>query len=149
MNVEIIHQQDLYAVQEKNLCRFCTFIMKKVSGLAPEFNWCELSLVLTDDRIRDLNREWFGKASVTDVISFAYPSAESTGEVIVNLQQAQGEGHLRRSPDHELALYIAHGCHHLMGAEDDSPEKKEAMLTLENTWVDEAFMNPETLPFFL
>lgn len=139
MRIELTHQQTLYTLLEDNVIRFADWIMeKKVRELNPAIDWRELSIVCCDDRIRDLNRQWFGKASVTDVISFAYTDGEACGEIIVNLQQAVEEGKLRESPDHELALYIAHGCHHLMGAEDDTPGRKRAMLDLESDWIREA-----------
>ena len=118
-------------------------LMQQVQNLAPEFVWEELSLVLVgDEGIRDLNEEYFNKQAITDVISFAYPPEPiiqgDTGEVIINVAQAWYEGREREGPDRELALYIAHGCHHLMGAEDDTPAKKAAMLQLENQWVDDS-----------
>jgi len=136
MVIEITHRQTTFSVDEERLSEYTTWIMEKIVSLTPEVMWHELSLVLTDDSIRDLNSTWFQKDTVTDVISFAYPD-EGFGEVIVNLTQAKEEGELRQSPDHELALYIAHGCHHLTGAEDDTPEKKEAMLCCETDWVKE------------
>ena len=148
MKIEILSQQEHYNVDGERLTAYACWIMKKVQALAPEMNWQELSVVLTDDRIKDLNRKWFGKDTVTDVISFAYPEAEATGEVIVNVQQAYEEGRLRDSPDQELALYLAHGCHHLMGAEDETPEGKNQMLTLESQWVHDAFDHQHG-PFFL
>ena len=39
--------------------------------------------------------------------------------------------------DYELALYMAHGFDHLSGAEDDTPEKKKAMLDTESAWLEE------------
>lgn len=149
MKVELLHHQNLFAFDEVGICRYAAWIMTQVHALKPEINWQELSLVFTDDRIRDLNHQWFGKATVTDVISFAYPDGEATGEVIVNVQQAHEEGRLRESPDRELALYIAHGCHHLMGAEDATPAQKKAMLHLETQWVDHAFTTLHPGPFFL
>ena len=134
MGVEITHLQTSFHTDDSKVCAYAEWVMSRVAGLTPEVSWHELSLVLTDDSIRSLNQSWFGKDSVTDVISFAYPE-EGFGEVIVNLQQAVEEGRLRYSPDHELALYIAHGCHHLTGAEDDTPEKKAEMLSLEEEWV--------------
>jgi probable rRNA maturation factor len=117
--------------------------MQQVQNLAPEFNWEELSLVLVGDaEIRELNHQYFQKNTITDVISFAYPAEAGiqadTGEVIVNIAQAWHEGNERKGPNHELARYIAHGCHHLMGAEDDTAEKKAAMLELEGAWLREA-----------
>lgn len=149
MKVELLQQQTLYAFHEENIGTYASWIMKQVARLDRSFAWTELSLVFMDDNIRELNREWFGKDTGTDVISFAYPGNASTGEVIVNVQQAFEEGHLRVSPDHELALYIAHGCHHLMGAEDDTPERKKSMLDLEHKWVEECFSLHTRGPFFI
>lgn len=152
MKIEITNQQDKFQLNEPALERYTHWIMEQVQNLAPEFRWTELSLVITDDSIRALNREWFDRDRVTDVISFAYPDDGyqdgDTGEVVVNAEQAWGEGALRESGDRELALYIAHGCHHLMGAEDHSPDRKRAMLTLEKSWLEDAGARGLAGPFF-
>lgn len=152
MNIDITHVAEFPVVDEDTLRRYARRVMDWVADLEPAFHWTELSLVLTDDSIRALNREWFGKDRVTDVISFAYPErgegVGDTGEVIVNLRQALEEGRLRNGPDEELALYIAHGCHHLTGAEDNTPERKRAMLALETQWVQQARDEQLLGPFF-
>lgn len=153
MNIDISNPQQDIPLDEEALRRYAHWIMERVQHLHRAFHWTELSLVLTDDSIRGLNREWFGKDTVTDVISFAYPDegfgTGDTGEVIVNVRQALEEGRLRASPDTELALYIAHGCHHLTGAEDDTPARKQAMLRLERAWVHRATEKNLLGPFFL
>ena len=153
MNIDITHQQTRYTLDEAALLRYASWIMEKVAALDTGFLWTELSIVLTDDAIRELNHTWFGRDVTTDVISFAYPDdglgTGDTGEIILNLDQAAGEGRLRESPDLELALYLAHGCHHLMGAEDDTPARKQAMLALESAWVEEARSLNLIVPFFL
>lgn len=148
MKIELLHQQNLFTFHETKVRRYAAWIMEQVRALRPEIDWQELSLIFTDDQIRSLNHQWFGKDRVTDVISFAYTDGDATGEVIVNVQQAFEEGRLRESPDQELALYIAHGCHHLMGAEDDQPDQKDAMLALETEWVTQALSQYQYGPFF-
>jgi rRNA maturation RNase YbeY len=152
MQIELTNTQDQIAVNEEAVRIYAHWIMERVQRLRKEFKWTELSIVLTDDSIRALNLEWFGKDSVTDVISFAYPDSGNatgdTGEVILNVVQAREEGLLRASPDRELALYLAHGCHHLTGAEDDTPERKRAMLRLESAWVNKAESLNLAGPFF-
>lgn len=152
MQVEITNTQDSFQIDEEALRRYAHWIMERVQHLRRSFHWTELSIVLTDDSIRTLNLEWFGKDCVTDVISFAYPDSGNrtgdTGEVILNVVQAREEGRLRTSPDHELAFYLAHGCHHLTGAEDDTPERKRAMLRLESAWVKKAENLNLVGPFF-
>lgn len=94
--------------------------------------WRELSLVVLDDAgITAINREYFGKDRPTDVISFAY--GDGAGEVFVNAQRAARAGR----PSWELALYIAHGCDHLAGADDDTPAKRARMLAREKKWIRE------------
>ncbi|MCC5846964.1 MAG: rRNA maturation RNase YbeY [Verrucomicrobia bacterium] len=166
MHIDITNFQTKFRIDEDALCDYAQWIMEKVGQLDPTFHWVELSIVLTDDAIRNLNYAWFSKDTITDVISFAYPdpyAAErlrgdfdeedwengDTGEVVINLVQAHEEGQLRDSPDRELALYLAHGCHHLTGAEDDTPERKRAMLALETAWVNEAQSLKLAGPFFI
>jgi len=148
MKIEITHLNRGPELDEHRIINFTRWIMARIQPLAPERNWQELSLVFTDDSIRDLNRQWFGKDMVTDVISFAYDQPEACGELIINLQQAREEGQLREGPDRELALYIAHGCHHLTGAEDSTPEQKHAMRTVEEKWLEEAASIDLAGPFF-
>lgn len=120
--------------------KLCAFLRPKVEALAPDFTLQSLSLVwLNDDGIRTLNHAHFGRDRITDVISFCYPPipgvAGHTGELFINLDQAWNEGRLRAGPDDELARYIAHGLHHLTGAEDDTPVRKRRMLAMEAAWV--------------
>ena len=120
------------------------WIMLKVQALDPATHWSELSLVVMDDAgMADINTRFLEKAHPTDVISFRYdpdpgPKDTTTGEVLVNAHRAWEEGGQRDGADAELALYIAHGCHHLTGAEDHTPELKTEMLRIENAWVTEA-----------
>lgn len=95
---------------------------------------------MDDEQIRALNHEYFQRDRMTDVISFAYPPSPGidfdTGEIFVNVQQAWHEGGEREGADHELAFYMAHGCHHLCGATDETPTEKSAMLNLERAWLE-------------
>lgn len=111
--------------------------------------WGDVSIVLLeDDHMRRLNREHFGRDTTTDVISFAYPPAPGetshAGDVMINVEQAVREGPRQAGSQNELALYIAHGCHHLAGASDDTPARKRRMLDLEQDWLRQAA--PHGLP---
>lgn len=117
--------------------------MQQAERVDPSLQWDRVTVVCTDDEgIRASNREWFGRDRVTDVISFryaAFPGEEGDeGEILVNVVHAWQEGHLRNGPMRELALYLAHGCDHLHGGEDDTPERKAIMLAREEKWVSQA-----------
>lgn len=105
--------------------------------------WEEITLMFLDDSAMiHANQTAFGRDYATDVISYRYDpipgelQAPAGGDVLVNVQRA-----LERrpaDPDRELALYIAHGLHHLTGARDDTPERRRAMRARENAWLRQA-----------
>ena len=102
----------------------------------------ELGLVIVDDEtMRRLNKEYRGVDEPTDVLSFAFleedpdfpfPLASSgllhLGEIIISCpraaQQANEQGH---SVEQELALLIAHGVLHLLGYEHQEQEEERVM----------------------
>ena len=111
----------------------------------------ELGLVIaSQERVRQLNRDYLGKDRPTDVLAFAMlpePSARGGdlppfvsppdgvlhfGEVIISYPQAviQAEEH-RHSVKRELAILIIHGILHLLGYEHDKPALKRKMTARE------------------
>lgn len=109
--------------------------------------WRELTVILADDATIDpINRAVMGHAGPTDVITQRYEAVPGeppglVGELVINVEQAWRVGtHLAGarsawSPAHELALYLAHGCDHLAGAEDDTPAGRIRMRRRERRWL--------------
>ena len=117
-------------------------IMEQVALLDPERNWTHLSVALTDDEgIAAVHGDFLHDARPTDVISFDYgpqpAQAGDTGEVVVNVQRAVTLGPQFQGPAYEVALYLAHGCHHLSGADDATPAQQRAMRRQEEAWLTE------------
>jgi len=111
-----------------------------VTGPAP---WAEVVLTLTDDDgITPVNAAFFSRPRATDVISATYRPmpGERLGhaEVFVNVQRAWKLGKTPGRAARELALYIAHGCQHLTGASDHTPQLRAAMRRNELAWLREA-----------
>jgi probable rRNA maturation factor len=81
----------------------------------------ELSVLLvTDRRIRGLNRVWRGKDQATDVLSFPLtePAGEGPllGDVVISLDTASRRARAEARPVcRELDRYLAHGLLHLLG----------------------------------
>ena len=106
--------------------------------------WSEITILLLDDEGITLpNQEYFGKNRPTDVISFRYDPIPGetpalSGDLLINVQRALEAGSAHHGSNYELALYIAHGIDHLSGSEDDTPEKRAAMLATETQWLKKA-----------
>jgi len=94
------------------------------------------SLVLVSDKkIRELNRLWRGFDKPTDVLSFPMETEipekslpYELGEIIVSMdtaiRQAEDYGH---SFERELAFLIAHGMLHVLGFDHETRDEEKEM----------------------
>lgn len=95
----------------------------------------ELTIVLTDDaRLQELNRDYLGINSPTDVLSF--PASETDpatgaryiGDILVSIPRAQAQanaaGHALES---EVQLLAVHGVLHLLGHDHAQEDEKARM----------------------
>jgi len=98
----------------------------------------ELSIALVSDRrMRALNRQFRGKDAVTDVLSFPSDSSAPIGtgdqaflgDIViasgVSMRQAREAGH---TPQVELKVLALHGLLHLLGYDHDSDDGKMAQV---------------------
>ena len=99
---------------------------------------CELSISLVSDaRIRILNREWRKKDRATDVLSFPLDADEAPGprllgDIIVSLDTTRRQAKERGVAfGDELARYLAHGLLHLLGHDHHLPGPRRKMAALE------------------
>ncbi|MGL5656137.1 MAG: rRNA maturation RNase YbeY [Fusobacteriaceae bacterium] len=95
-----------------------------------------MSLYLTDnDKIQEINRDYRGKDSPTDVISFAYHETDGfdigpydvLGDIVISLprveEQSKDYGH---SLEREFYYVLTHGILHLLGYDHiDDADKVE------------------------
>ncbi len=101
----------------------------------------ELNIVLVDDEfIINLNKEYLNKETTTDVISFHFEEPPDLtnleGEVYANIHQIK-----RQAEEYdvefvsELHRIIIHGVLHLIGYEDSTPAKKKVMTEKEDYYL--------------
>lgn len=101
----------------------------------------DVTLVDDDDMAR-INERIMGQNVTTDVLVQSYNPLPGeppglTADLIVNVSRAWQLGCRRRgwSAAQELALYLAHGCDHLDGADDASPVDYRRMRRRELGWL--------------
>lgn len=97
----------------------------------------EISLSFVDnDRIRELNKEYRNKDSITDVLSFPQydnfndvitPNAfVPLGDIVISLERAREQGYnLYHSVYHEVAFLCVHSTLHLLGYDHENSREEE------------------------
>lgn len=146
MNILIASRNRKLRIPESQLRRWIVFFMGKASSMNRSRSWIECSLVITGDKeMTRLNEGVLGHEGTTDVITFTYRSAPGEtpagwrGEIVVNIEEAARAAAERGLPlACEVALYVAHGCQHLAGANDDTPARRAAMHRRQTRWLHEA-----------
>jgi rRNA maturation RNase YbeY len=130
-------------------------LVRELAGLAQartrgEGPWREVTVHLLDDAgIAPVNRAVMGHEGATDVITQRYAPVPGepdglVGELFVNVERARAAASRRAgwSADRELALYLAHGCDHLTGADDRAPRGRAAMRRRELAWLRRLRLTP-------
>src|SRR5450759_3792824 len=124
MKIFVHNRQTRRRPNARKLAALARFFMLQAGRLKSECPWAEVSVVLTDDAgIAPVNRTFLDHARATDVITFTLApmpggGAGTCGEIYLNVERALEEGARRGNAADELALYLAHGCDHLTGAND-------------------------------
>ena len=111
-----------------------------------ELDKCEFNIIIVDnERIHEINREYRNVDRETDVISFAlednmditYDSFRLLGDIYISLDkcyaQALEYGHSR---DREICFLATHGILHLLGYDHMNEDDEVKMFSLQNELLD-------------
>jgi probable rRNA maturation factor len=99
---------------------------------------CQISVAVVDDpTMHDLNRRYLEHDYPTDVLSFPLERDLSAGvlvgEIVVSIDTAQSNADDYQWPlEHELLLYVIHGCLHLIGYDDHDVDDQQRMRQAES-----------------
>ncbi len=95
-------------------------------------NWV-VGLHVCDDKVMSqLHFKYMGECGPTDVMAFADGEGDYLGDVVVCWDEAERQAQtFSHNTVDELFFYILHGCLHLLGEEDHTPEGKKHMLELQ------------------
>ena len=108
----------------------------------------EISIVLVDDeRMQELNREYRKADRPTDVLAFSQLEGEpakapedrvALGDVVVSIDTAERQAaEQRHALENELDLLIIHGVLHLLGYDDETEADAAEMRRHEKRILDE------------
>ena len=129
-------------VDIKELDKIIQFACKHMKVENPLLN----IIIVDNEKIREINREYRNKDAVTDVISFAfeevsdfeYSDIRFLGEIYISYErcvsQAADYGH---SVKREFCYLAVHGLLHLLGYDHMTDEDKKEMRTLEEEILNE------------
>ncbi|MBD3426296.1 MAG: rRNA maturation RNase YbeY [Candidatus Omnitrophica bacterium] len=101
----------------------------------------ELNMIfVSSQKIRAMNRKWFGKDRATDVI--AWPSGDNgvfLGDIAISSDAAaRNSGEYGLSFEEEISLYVIHGILHLLGYDDRTARKRAKMRKEEDALLQKA-----------
>ena len=119
----------------------CSQIVKKVLTHY-NFKSFDINLIFTSETyVSNLKKEFFSKTQWTDVIAFPMHNKNEKsveGEIYISMPTAKDNAKIyKQSYGKELARLVIHGSLHLLGVEDDTDEKKEKMIKLEDYFLKE------------
>ena len=111
------NRQRRVSVDEDDLSVFLVHL-RRVLRLPPE----SFSAVLVSDRrIRELNRRYRKRSAVTDVLSFSLRENGYLGEVVISAPTARRQArHYRHRVEEEVKLLLLHGVLHLLGYDHET-----------------------------
>lgn len=123
--------------------RVASFTLKELRKKSAKIN----IVFFSNQKVRALNRRYFGRDTSTDVIAFPagpgqkgknafWPPDEDShflGEIAISSDKAYENAKVcKTSFFDEIALYVIHGILHLAGYEDTTKKKKDLMRRKEN-----------------
>lgn len=130
--VEFINQQQKVEIDTPSCKLFSETAIEQIANGKS----CTIAFI-SDNKMRELNRDFRGKNSTTDVLSFPYQADEFDsnegflGDIVISLEQAQRQAiENNLTLEMEVKQLILHGILHLLGYdhETDNGEMNELEL---------------------
>lgn len=138
---ELINNSNQELKEEELLNDYIKYLVKKLELERCEFN----VIIINNEEIRKINREYRNIDRETDVISFAledemdikYDDFRLLGDIYISLDKAYSQameyGHSR---ERELCFLITHGILHLLGYDHMKPDDEREMFTLQESLLE-------------
>ena len=138
---EIFNETDKDIEELKVLNDYVKYVCNKL-----DLSKCEFNIIIVDnEKIHEINREYRNVDRETDVISFAmedemdieYTDFRLLGDIYISydkvISQAKEYGH---SELREICFLATHGILHLLGYDHMEPDDEKEMFSLQNELLD-------------
>ena len=106
-----------------------------------------ISIILSnDEKLRQLKKQYFRKDVLTDVISFNLEEKGNPveGEIYISINRvSENAKKYKQDIGIELKRVIIHGCLHLLGYDDQTPEEKTTMTRLEDHYLSQSVVSDQ------
>ena len=100
-----------------------------------------ISIILTNDKtLLQLKNQYFQQDVLTDVITFNLEENGNPidGEIYISLNRVSDNAReFKQDIGRELKRVIIHGCLHLLGYDDQTPEEKKTMTLMEDHYLNQ------------
>ncbi len=122
-------------------------LVQKVAGLISgelkvKKKWNISLAFVSDKKIKELNKSYRKKNSVTDVLSFGLDG--ESAEIVISYQQAKRQakeqGHSTRN---EIVFLIVHGLLHVQGHDHEKPSEAKKMFGLQEKILKKLGVSPK------
>jgi probable rRNA maturation factor len=112
-------------------------LIEKVIGEYRKPNGSLSFILLNDEELKKINKEFLQHNYYTDVIAFDYSNSDLLdGEIYLSLDTIKSNAYnYKVSLRNELIRVMIHGTLHLCGFEDATEKEKERMRKLEDEWI--------------
>ena len=146
--LEILNEQEDILIEEERIRCVCEKILTDAGIVTGR-----IGIVIVDNEtIHNLNKDFLQHDYPTDVISFQVESEMESGylegEVIVSAEMAQSRApEFGWSDKEEVILYVIHGLLHLVGFDDRTAEEWKVIREKERYYLRHAGFEPNDLGF--
>ena len=108
-------------------------------------NTANISIILTNDKkLLQLKNQYFHQDVLTDVITFNLEEDGDPidGEIYISFNQvSENAKEFKQDTGRELKRVIIHGCLHLLGYDDQTPEGKKTMTRMEDHYLSQPIVS--------
>ncbi len=110
---------------------FAALLQHALTGEKQHGDWVFAIELVDDADMSRMHEEFLGDPSPTDIMTFPYEldDGERGGDIVISIDTAESNAeHNSWTLTDELEFLVLHGLLHILGWDDDTPARREAML---------------------